>query len=91
MRPMIQPLHGNHIMHSPSFTQPHPGSRHSENPMEEITEHVGLEILGLGGLGMVLSMLKIKNTIMSANRDPGCVAVRPASAANPSKSFKPGA
>lgn len=90
MRPMIQPLRGTHIMHSPNFTQPSHGQHHSENPMEEITEHVGLEILGLGGLGMVLSMLKIKNTLMNANRSGG-IAVRPAAALKPSQSFKPGA
>jgi hypothetical protein len=77
-------------MHSPNFTPPGHGQHHSENPMEEITGHVGLEILGLGGLAMVLSMLKIKNTLMDANRSGG-VAVRPTAALKPSLSFKPGA
>lgn len=92
MRPMIKPLSGNYIMHSPDFANPGKEHRPGEEVMSEIGEHVGLEMIGLGGLGMVLSMLKVKNSLVAANRPHGGgVSVRPSAALNPAKSFKPGA
>lgn len=87
MKPMIKPLRGDCIMNSPVFAK-----QDYENPMEEIGEHVGLEMLGLGGLGMVLGILKIKTSLNAANSPAGgMAAIRPRAALNPSKSFKPGA
>lgn len=92
MRPMIQPLRGNYIMHSPDFAMPRQEERHGDEVMSEFGEHVGLELLGLGGLGMVLSMLKVKNSLVFANNPHGSgAAIRPKSTLNPAKAFKPGA
>lgn len=93
MRPTIAPLKGDFIMRSPDFTPPPRPQHHEESPADEIVDHVSMEALGLGGLALVLSVLKLKDSLMTANNPAGGggIAIRPRSALNPAKAFKPGA